>query len=66
MVPGEEFLDLTPGAQCIKEENCYIEPYQNQTLYSMNHPFPIPCPMRLFHLSVAELDPFIINWQGSK
>ena len=25
-------------------------------------PFPIPCPMHLFHLAVPELYPFIINW----
>lgn len=28
--------------------------------------FLIPCPMRLLHLAVPELYPFIINWESSK
>ena len=29
-------------------------------------PFPMPCPMLLFHLAVPELHCFITNWQSSK
>ena len=30
------------------------------------HPFPLPCPVHLFHLAVPELYPFMINWQSNK
>ena len=26
------------------------------------NPFPIPCPMHVFHLAVPKLYPFIISW----
>lgn len=29
-------------------------------------PLPIPCPTHPFHLAVAELYPFITNWQSNK
>ena len=28
-------------------------------------PFPLPCPMHLFHLTVPKWCPSIINWQSS-